>query len=53
MLKPEAVGPVVVRGIRENRLHIFTHLDARPQVERRFAAILADFDAEARSRGSS
>jgi short-subunit dehydrogenase len=53
MLNPEAVGPVVVRGIRENRLHIFTHLDARAQVERRFAAILADFDAEARSRGSS
>ena len=51
MLKPEDVGPVVVRGIRENRLHLFTHLNARPQVEQRFAAILADFEAEARARG--
>ncbi len=50
MLKPEDVGPAVVRGIRANRLHIFTHLDARAQVERRFAAILADFEAEARER---
>lgn len=51
MLEPEDVGPVVVRGIRANRLHLFTHLDARGQVERRFAAILADFEAEARERG--
>src|SRR5262245_4927900 len=51
MMRPEDVGPVVVRGIRANRLHIFTHPNARPQVERRFAAILADFDAEARARG--
>jgi len=51
MMQPEDVGPVVVRGIRANRLHIFTHPNARPQVERRFAAILADFDAEARARG--
>ena len=50
MLKPEDVGPVVVRGIRENRLHIFTHLNARPQVEQRFGAILADFEAEERAR---
>jgi NAD(P)-dependent dehydrogenase (short-subunit alcohol dehydrogenase family) len=50
MLKAEEVGPVVVRGIRANRLHLFTHLNARPQVEARFAAILADFEAEARER---
>jgi NAD(P)-dependent dehydrogenase (short-subunit alcohol dehydrogenase family) len=50
MMKAEDVGPVVVRGIRENRLHLFTHLDARRQVERRFAAILADFEAEERTR---
>jgi NAD(P)-dependent dehydrogenase (short-subunit alcohol dehydrogenase family) len=50
MLKPEDVGPVVVRGIRANRLHLFTHLDARAQVERRFATIRADFEAEARER---
>ena len=50
MLQPEDVGPVVVRGIRANRLHLFTHLDARAQVERRFEAILADLEAEARER---
>ena len=50
MMQPEDVGPVVVRGIRANRLHLFTHLDARAQVERRFRAILADFEAEARER---
>jgi NAD(P)-dependent dehydrogenase (short-subunit alcohol dehydrogenase family) len=47
MMEPEDVGPVVVRGVRENRLHILTHANGRPQVEKRFAAILADFDAEA------
>jgi NAD(P)-dependent dehydrogenase (short-subunit alcohol dehydrogenase family) len=47
MIQPEEVGPVVVRGIRGNRLHLFTHVDARRQVEKRFAAILADFEAEA------
>ncbi len=50
MLAPEQVGPVVVRGIRANRLHLFTHLEARAQVERRFAQLLADFAAEARER---
>jgi len=50
MMRPEDVGPVVVRGIRANRLHLFTHLDARPQVEQRFAAIVADFEAEASER---
>ena len=50
MIQPEAVGPVVVRGIRENRLHLFTHPESRGQVERRFAGILADFEAEERAR---
>jgi len=50
MLAPEDVGPVVVRGIRENRLHLFTHLNARAQVEKRFAGILADFEGEERAR---
>jgi NAD(P)-dependent dehydrogenase (short-subunit alcohol dehydrogenase family) len=48
--KAEDVGPVVVRGIRANRLHLLTHLEARAQVERRFRGILADFDAEAHER---
>jgi NAD(P)-dependent dehydrogenase (short-subunit alcohol dehydrogenase family) len=47
----EAVGPIVVRGIRENRLHIFTHPSARAAAEQRFAAIRADFEAEARAQG--
>ncbi|MDE0947814.1 MAG: hypothetical protein OSA39_13380 [Sphingobium sp.] len=43
----EAVGPIVVRGIRENRLHIFTHPGAQAAAEHRFAAMRADFEAEA------
>lgn len=50
MLPAEDVGPVVVRGIRANRLHLLTHLNARPQVEGRFATLLADFAAEAEER---
>jgi NAD(P)-dependent dehydrogenase (short-subunit alcohol dehydrogenase family) len=37
-----AVGPLVVRGIRENRGYIFTSDDARERVETRTATILAD-----------
>jgi NAD(P)-dependent dehydrogenase (short-subunit alcohol dehydrogenase family) len=51
-MEAEDVGPVVVRGIRANRLHLLTHLEARAQVERRFQGILADVDAEARERSS-
>ncbi len=47
----EEVGPIVVRGIRENRLHIFTHPQSQPLAEARFAAIRADFQAEARAQG--
>jgi NAD(P)-dependent dehydrogenase (short-subunit alcohol dehydrogenase family) len=46
----EEVGPIVVRGIRENRLHIFTHPSSRPLVENRFEAIRADFEAEAKAQ---
>jgi NAD(P)-dependent dehydrogenase (short-subunit alcohol dehydrogenase family) len=49
-LEPEAIGPMLVRGIRENRLYIATHLEFLPLLEARHAAILADFDAEARAR---
>jgi NAD(P)-dependent dehydrogenase (short-subunit alcohol dehydrogenase family) len=41
----EAVGPIVARGIRENRLHIFTHPNALPLADARFATIRADFEA--------
>jgi NAD(P)-dependent dehydrogenase (short-subunit alcohol dehydrogenase family) len=44
----EAVGPIVLRGILENRLHIFTHPDALPLAEARFAAIRADFEDAAK-----
>jgi hypothetical protein len=47
-----AAVAIVVRGVRENRLYIVTHLELRAEVERRSAAILADFDAETRSRAS-
>ena len=46
----EALGPIVLRAIRENRLHIFTHPDALPAVEKRFEGIRADFEAEARAQ---
>jgi NAD(P)-dependent dehydrogenase (short-subunit alcohol dehydrogenase family) len=46
----EDVGPIVVRGIRENRLHIFTHPSSRPLAENRFEAIRADFEAEAKAQ---
>jgi hypothetical protein len=39
----EAVGPIVVRGIRANRAFILTHPEARPLVEARQQSLLADF----------
>jgi NAD(P)-dependent dehydrogenase (short-subunit alcohol dehydrogenase family) len=43
MLEPEDVGPFVVRGIRDNRLHILTHPEAVSLVEKRHAALVDDF----------
>lgn len=40
----EEVGPVVVRAIRANRLHVLTHPRTKPLVERRFRGVLDDFD---------
>lgn len=42
-MAPEAVGPVVVRGIRSNRLHILTHPASRGLVDARHAALVDDF----------
>jgi NAD(P)-dependent dehydrogenase (short-subunit alcohol dehydrogenase family) len=42
-LTPEQVGPIVVRGILDDRLHIVTHAEARSYVEARFATVLDDF----------
>jgi NAD(P)-dependent dehydrogenase (short-subunit alcohol dehydrogenase family) len=44
MMPPERVGPIVVAGIRANRLHIFTHPERRAQVEQRQRRMLEDFD---------
>jgi len=51
MMAAEEVGPIVVRGIREDRLHILTHPQGRGQVEARFRALLDDFDAAERAAG--
>jgi NAD(P)-dependent dehydrogenase (short-subunit alcohol dehydrogenase family) len=40
----EAVGPIVIRAIRANRLHVLTHPETRRLVEGRFRGMLADFD---------
>jgi hypothetical protein len=40
----EEVGGVVIRAIRANRFHVLTHPNARPLIERRFRAMLEDFD---------
>ena len=45
----EDVGPIVVRAIRENRLHIFTHPNTQPLAESRFKTILADYEFAAKA----
>jgi short-subunit dehydrogenase len=47
-MKPEQLGPLVVRAIRANRLHIFTHPERRKQVEARQQRVLDDFEFAAR-----
>jgi hypothetical protein len=39
----EAVGPLVVRGIKANRAYILTHPETRPLVEARQRALLDDY----------
>jgi NAD(P)-dependent dehydrogenase (short-subunit alcohol dehydrogenase family) len=43
MMAPEEVGPVVVRGIKANRLHILTHPASLGLVEARHTALVDDF----------
>jgi NAD(P)-dependent dehydrogenase (short-subunit alcohol dehydrogenase family) len=45
----EDVGPIVVRAIRANRLHVLTHPEWRALVKHRFEEMLQDFDFAARS----
>ena len=40
--EPEAVGEMVLNGIRKNALYIFTSPEFRPGIEERFHAILAE-----------
>jgi len=49
----EDVGPIVVRAIRANRFHVLTHPKARPLIERRFQAMLEDFDFAAAAPADS
>jgi len=43
---PDEVAAMVLDGIRKDRFWIITHASARPALEARFAAILADIPAE-------
>jgi NAD(P)-dependent dehydrogenase (short-subunit alcohol dehydrogenase family) len=40
----EDVGPIVIRAVRAGRFHVLTHPQSKPLVERRFRAMLEDFD---------
>lgn len=43
-LPAEAVGPIVVSAVRDNRFHVLTHPGTRAAVEQRFQGIRDDFD---------
>jgi hypothetical protein len=43
-LDPSDVARRALTAIRNNGLYVFTHPERRPEVEARFAAILAAFD---------
>ena len=51
-MSAEDVGPIVVRAVRENRLHVFTHPAALPVAEARFDVIRQDFQAATVSQKS-
>jgi hypothetical protein len=46
VISGEECGRIVVGGIRDNRLHIVTHPESLPLLERRFAQLRADCAAE-------
>lgn len=50
VLGGEACGRIVVRGIRSNRLHIITHPESLPLIERRLKRLRDDFTAEAEAQ---
>lgn len=43
-MEPDAIGPIVVEGIRENAPYIFTHVDFAAPFQARFDAVMACFD---------
>lgn len=43
-MKPDYVGRMVLRGIEENRLYIFTHPERLTAVEKRHAGLVEGFD---------
>ena len=45
----EAVGPIVVRAIEANRLHVFTHPETVALVQARHDEMLADFEFAAQT----
>jgi NAD(P)-dependent dehydrogenase (short-subunit alcohol dehydrogenase family) len=45
----EPVGQRVVEAIKDNDLYIFTHVEFRPLVQARFAALMAAFDKSEKS----
>ena len=50
-MRPEDVGPIVVRGIKANRLTILTHPEVViPMTDARFQGIRADGEAELAER---
>jgi NAD(P)-dependent dehydrogenase (short-subunit alcohol dehydrogenase family) len=51
-MSAEEVGPIVIRAIRANRLHVLTHPQARPLIEGRFRALLEDFEFAAGGGGA-
>ena len=53
VLSGEECGQIVVGGIRENRLHIITHPESLPLIERRFEGLRADYAAEAAAQQGS
>ena len=50
MMPAEECGRITVRAVAEGRFLIVTHPESRPLVEARYAAFLADYDAEVQAR---
>jgi NAD(P)-dependent dehydrogenase (short-subunit alcohol dehydrogenase family) len=47
-MDPMRVGEIVLRGVKEDRLYIFTHPETRPAVDARAAALAEGFDWSAK-----